>query len=213
MWVDVTVNEAGQTDVLLPADDPVAGEDYEEPHESADAHERDHQKSTTDPPRHTPLWFPPKRDSQQQGNQQHRQHQSIISQHDTEIARHGCDGRWKRVAGLAWLAEKEQNYKKHGEDAERGHAIDILDTKMSMGPRNEIGPGGTADVDHRVINRVADRANVFFGSARRSADHAWLDQGNSERGKNEDETDKQAQRYRVARGRQPRCADRADQEI
>src|SRR6267154_2346797 len=38
-----------------------------------------------------------------------------------------------------------------------------------MRPGSAIRPGGSADVDHRVINRIADGADVILGSACRGA--------------------------------------------
>src|ERR1700733_11619628 len=111
------------------------------------------------------------------------------------------------------FAEEKEYDEKHGEDAERGHAINIFDAQMAMRPRGEIRTHRAANVDHGVINRVADRANVFFRSAGRGADHAGLNQRNAERGQDEDDANEQAERYGVADGSEPRRADGSDQEI
>src|SRR5208282_3949876 len=87
------------------------------------------------------------------------------------------------------------------------------DPQMAMSPPSEKRAESSADVDHRVINRVADGADVLLGSAGRGADHARLHQRHAQSGKNQNAADKQSQRHGVAHGSQPGSADRADQEI
>ena len=84
---------------------------------------------------------------------------------------------------------------------------------MAMSPGGEIRSGGAADVDHRVINRVADGTDIFLGSPRRRADHAGFHQRDAECGKDKNAADKQSQRHGVAHRRQPGRSNRADQEI
>ncbi len=117
----------------------------------------------------------------------------MVAHDDAEIPGDGSDGGRRRVAGLAWFTEEEEDHKEHRENAERRNAVNILDAEVAMSPGGEIGPGGTADVDHRVVNGIADRADVFLGSTGRGADHAWLHQRNSECGKDQDKADKQAE--------------------
>ena len=213
MRIDVAVDEAGQADVLLPEDDPVAGEDDEEPHKPADARECYGEEGNPDPPGDAPLGAHPHCDAQWQRGQQDGQDQAVISQHHAEIPRDRCDGGWRRVAGFARFAKKKQHDKKHGEDAEGDHAIHVLDAEVAMCPRSEKRSGSAADVNHGVINRIADGANVFLRGAGGGADDAGFDQRDSERGEHENEADKKPERDRVAHGSQPGRANRADQEI
>ena len=84
---------------------------------------------------------------------------------------------------------------------------------MAVCPRSQQGSHRAADVDHRVVNRVADRADVFLGGAGRSADHARLDQRYAERGKEQYDADKQAQWQRITYRREPGCGDGANQKV
>src|ERR1700756_367192 len=82
-----------------------------------------------------------------------------------------------------------------------------------MSPGSKKGPGSAADVYHRVVNRVADGADVLFRGTSGGAHHARFDERNSECGKHENESDKKPERDRVAHGSQPGRANRANQEI
>src|SRR5262249_17480505 len=111
--------------------------------------------------------------------------------------------RWGRVAGVLRVAKKEQHQEEHGEDAQGGDSKDVFDAEAAVGPRSDIRAGGTADVHHGVVNRVADGTDIFFGSTPGGADDAGFDQRNPERGKNQDAAYEQAQRHSVAYGREP----------
>ena len=154
--VDVGVHVAGQADVLLPVDDPVAGEDQQEKHELG------------------------------------------IAEHDEKIAERARDGGGGLVGGALWFAEEKQDEKEHRENAERGDAEDGFEAEMLVGPAGDVGTGGAADVDHGVVNGIADAADVGLGGARGGADDAGLDHGDAERGKNEDDADEEAERDGVA---------------
>ena len=143
----------------------------------------------------------------------HRQNQPVVAHDNAEVPRHGCDRGRRRIAGLARFPEEKQDHKKHREDTQRSHPVNILDAQVAMGPGSKIGTSSAANVDHGVVNRIANRANVFLGGAGRGADHAGFYQRDAERGKDQDETDKQSERHRVAHRRQPGCADGADQKI
>jgi hypothetical protein len=82
-----------------------------------------------------------------------------------------------------------------------------------MSPGCEQRSGSAADVDHGVVNGISDGADVFFGSAGRGADDARLYQRDAECGKDEDEANKQTERYGIAYRRQPGRTDGADQKI
>src|SRR5580704_17757800 len=84
---------------------------------------------------------------------------------------------------------------------------------MLVGPAGDVRSGRAADVDHGVVNRIADAADVFFGGARGGADDGGLDHGDAERGKNEDDADEEAERDGVANGREPGSGDGADEEV
>src|SRR6266566_9983550 len=117
---DVAVDVAGEGNVLLPENDPVAGE-----------------------------------------NQQ-KQHESGIGENSQEIAeRFGNAGRGA-VAGAVGLAEEEENREEHGEDAEGGNAKYVFDAEMTMSTRRDVGARSAPDVDHGVVDGVADGAHVFL---------------------------------------------------
>src|SRR5579863_2519597 len=169
--VDVGVHVAGQADVLLPVDDPVAGEDQQEKHEAG------------------------------------------IAEHDEEIAERARDAGGGLVGGALWFTEEEQDEEKHREDAERGDAEDRFEAEMFVRPAGDVRPGGAADVDHGVVNRIADAADIGLGGARGGADDGGLDHGNAERGENEDDADEETERDGVADWREPGSGDGADEEV
>ena len=157
--IDIPVNVARKADVLLPEHDPVAGKDHQEPHKPADT--RQNQRHQANP-------YPPRRaegkeehgDAQQQRDPQHGQHKLVVAHDYTEIPRDRCD-RWRRrISGLSRLTKKKQNEKEHRENTERSHAVNILNAKRAVGPGGKQWPGGAADVDHRVINRITDRTYI-----------------------------------------------------
>src|SRR5208282_1295620 len=213
LGIDITVNVAGQTDVLLPEHYPVAGEEYEEPHEAADSSENEDQKTAPDPPRHAVPGIDEQTHAQQQSEQQYRQNQTVVADYNAEIPRDGGDRRRRRVSSFARFAEKNDDHEEHGEDAHCGHAVNVFHAHVAMRPRGEIRAHGSADVHHGVVNRVADGADVFFGSPCRGADHARFHHRNAQRGQNQNASDKQSQRHRVAQRSQPRRGNRSDQEI
>src|SRR5262249_41317911 len=120
---------------------------------------------------------------------------------------HGLTG-----GGLRF-AEEQQDEKEHREDAKRGDAKNGLEAEMRVGPAGDVGSGGAADFDHRVVGRIADAADVFFRGARGGADDARLDERDAERGENEDDADEESERYGVADRGKPACADGADEKV
>src|SRR6266699_1700030 len=96
------------------------------------------------------------------GENQQKQHESGVGQNGQEIAqRFGNAGRGA-VAGALRLAEEEENREEHGEDAESRNAKYVLDAEMTMSPRRDVGAGSAADVDHSVVDGVAEGAHVFL---------------------------------------------------
>src|ERR1700719_1020797 len=213
MRIDVAVNVAGQGDELLPENDPEAGEEHKEPHEATDPGKHQCEEPDPDPPGHTEAGIKPQCDTKYQRDQQHGQNQPVVADYYAEVSRNGGDRRWRRVSGLARLAKEKQNHKKKREDAERRNAINTLNTEVTMRPGREIGPCGAADVDHRVVNGIADGANVRLGGAGRGTDHARLHQRDTERREDEDEADKQTERHGVTHRRKPGRSDGTNQEI
>ncbi len=88
-----------------------------------------------------------------------------------------------------------------------------LDAHVLMHVRGDQRSEEAADVHQRVVNRVADGANVFLRRARSSADHAWLDQRDAQRRQCENKGRYDHQRQAFANGLHPRRAQRAQQKI
>src|SRR6266581_4507330 len=96
------------------------------------------------------------------GENQQKQHESGIGQNSQEIAqRFGNAGRGA-VAGALGLAEEEENREEHGEDAEGGNAKYVFDAEMTVSPRRYVRAGSAANVDHGVVDGIADGAHVFL---------------------------------------------------
>ena len=115
--------------------------------------------------------------------------------------------------GAARLAEEQQHPQEHQEDAERGHAKDVLHPQALVHIGRDVGAGGAADIHQRVVDGVSDGAHVFFGGARCGADHAGLHQRDAERGQGQHKGDENDQRHGVADRSKPRGAERSQQKI
>ena len=187
--IDVGLNVSGQTDVLLPEDHPVAAEEHQKPHKSTDTGEHEYQQSNPRPPGHAECKNP-HRDAEEKRNQQYRQDEPVIAEHNTEVSRHLRQRGRRGVAGLAWFAEEEKNHEKHGEDAERGNAIDILDAEVPMRPGGEIRTCGAANIHHGVINRIADGAHILVRRTGGCANHAGFHQCDSQSRKYQNKANK-----------------------
>src|SRR6202167_3889043 len=148
MRIDIAVNVAGQADVLLPEDDPVAGEEHEKPHEAADAGEHQHQEPGPNPPGRWEPGIDPEDNAEEQSDQERGQNQAVVAYDHAEVSRDRPNGRRRCVPWPARLPEEKQDHKEHGEDKERRNPVNILDTQMAMSPGGEQGPEGAADVDH-----------------------------------------------------------------
>src|SRR5580704_12559840 len=144
------MDEAGQAGVLLPENDPVAGEDEKEDEKSRRPNDR------------------------------------------TKILRDLEQARRRFVAWFAGIAEEKKDKEKHCENAERGNTKNSLESKVRVRPVCDEGTGGAADVHHGVVDRVAEGADIWFGSASRGADDARLYESDAERRKNQDAADKHA---------------------
>src|SRR3954470_786641 len=155
------MNVSGQADVLLPENNPVTAENDEKPHEAADTRQHRCQQRDPDPPRYVDREQPHK-NSQHEGHSHDRQHQTIVAHHGTEIPPHGGYGWGRCIPGFPRFAEEKQYHEERNEYAERCDAVDILYTEMAMGPRRKERPKRATNVDHGVINRIADRTDVLF---------------------------------------------------
>src|SRR6266702_2764852 len=181
---DVAVDVAWEGNVLLPENDPVAGENQQKQHESGigqnsqeiaqrfgnagrgavgDEDELDvgiRADVAVDVASEGNVLLP--ENDPVAGENQQKQHESGIGQNSQEIAqRFGNAGRGA-VAGALGLAEEEENREEHGEDAEGGNAKYVLDAEMTMSPRRDVRAGSAANVDHGVVNGVADGAHVLL---------------------------------------------------
>src|SRR6266852_1021329 len=92
------------------------------------------------------------------------------------------------------FAEEEENEEEHQENAESCDAKDIFQTQVRVGPVGNERPGSAADVDHGVVNGIADGADILLGGACSSAHHARLNQRDAQGGKNQDASHEQAKR-------------------
>jgi len=140
-------------------------------------------------------------------------HEFGISGDSEEVAERGANAGSRGAHGLFRFAEEKEDGEKHKKNAERGDAEDVFDAEMAMRPGSDVGTGGATDVDHGVVDGVAERANFFAGSAGGGADDAGLDQRNAESGKNQDETNEDAERNGSADWRKPWGANGAEEEI
>src|SRR5882724_10849585 len=210
--VDIGLNVAGQDNVLLPENNPVSRKDYQEPHKLADSPE--HQECQPDP---DPPWDSEpveiRSDSQDDPRKNCGQDQPIVAQHHAEITDHLKDRRRRSVAVFARLTEENQHKEEHGKDADRGETKNILNAEVIVYPSSGIRPRSAADVHHGVVDRIAYGAHAFLGSASGCPHHAWFYQRHAQSGENQDAPHKQAKGNGVADRREPRSADRTDQEV
>ena len=88
--------------------------------------------------------------------------------------------------------------KNMSEHAERRHAKYIFHLHVLVHPRSNIGPGRAPDIYQRVVNRVADGANIFLRGACGRAHHARFYQRDAQSGEHQDEGHEHDQRHRIA---------------
>ena len=111
------------------------------------------------------------------------------------------------------FSKKEQDEEDHGEDAESCDAKDILYAKFGVRPIGDHRAEGAANIDHGVVNGIADGTNVFLGRARGGADHTGFDQSDAERRQKEHDANEYSERHGIADRAEPRRADGAEKEI
>ena len=75
------------------------------------------------------------------------------------------------------------------------------------------GAGSAADIHQRVVDRVTDGTNVFFGGSGGCTDDRGLHQSDSECGERQYEDHQRAQGNDVANRSEPWGRNRAEQEI
>src|SRR6266852_5016665 len=142
-----------------------------------------------------------------------KKHEARVGEHSEEVP-HGDGNAWRRLFyGAFRFPVKEKHGKEHNEYAERGNAEDCFDPETSVRPTGDVRTGGPADIDHGVVNGIADRADVFLGGARRGADDARFDERDAEGRENQDEADEEAERDGIANRRKPGRSDGTDEKV
>src|SRR5256885_1746919 len=110
------------------------------------------------------------------GKNKQKEHEAWIRSDGQKISR-GLHQAGRRVVhGGFGLAKEQQHDEEHQKDAESRDTKDIFQTQMRVGPIRDKGSRGAAYIDHGVVDRIADGADVFLGRPGRSADDARFDQ-------------------------------------
>jgi hypothetical protein len=215
--LSVIVHVDRQSDEFLPVNNPVPGKEQKEPKKGAASDKYNDQKGGPNPPWNSDGVEKELRQelhrAKKKTNKHRKQDQSVVAQHNAEITESFTEAGGRFFVGTLRLLEEEEDAEKHQEDAGGRHAKDIFDAQVLVYPGGDKRAERAADIHQRVVDRIADGADIFLGSARGGAHNAGFHQSNSQGGKQQNGGHEEPQRDSFADRSKPGWRDRADQEI
>ena len=144
---------------------------------------------------------------------QKEEHELGIGDDFDKIAQSLAQMRGLFFVGAGGLLEEEKDGKKHHEDAGGSRAEDIFNAEILMDVGSDERADETADIHERVVDGIADGADVFLGGASGGADDGGFDESDADCGKHQHDGNEHGQRNRLADRSEPWRTERAKKEI
>ena len=147
------------------------------------------------------------------GEDEEKKHESRVGKHGQEITANLRETGRLTIAGAAWFFEEEQHDEEHQEHAECGDAKQDLRAAVILFPAGNQRTERASDVYQRVIDGITDRANILLRCSSRGANNARFHERDAECRQDQNKGNQWDQRNGVADRREPRRAQRSQQEI